>query len=94
MNKLRIKEEDLELVGVDSRATEILYYNGKPFTGVCLIYEKEGWLSVEKEFENGFQQGWIRDFYQNGQVETELKMDNNVIVEGTFIAFNENGDPL
>lgn len=66
---LRIKEEELELVGVDSGDTEILHYKWKPFTGVYLLYEDEGWLSVETEFKNGYHQGWIRCYYENGQLE-------------------------
>ena len=36
---LRIKEENLELVGTDRGGSEILHYEGKPFTGI--MYEKE-----------------------------------------------------
>lgn len=93
MEQLRIKEEDLELVGFDGGGTGILHHKGKPFTGVCLIYEDAGWLSLEKEFQNGYEEGWVRDYYENGQLESEYKMSNNKLVPCTSKDFNEDGTP-
>jgi len=93
MEQLRVKEEDLELVAFDGGGIGILHYKGKPFTGVCLIYEDAGWLSLEKEFQNGYEEGWVRDYYENGQLESEYKMSNNKLVPGTSKDFNEDGTP-
>lgn len=89
--QLRIREEELELVGLDGGGTEILHYKGKPFTGIRLIYEDEGWLSGEIEFQNGYQEGWIREYYKNGQLESEYKMSNNIHIPGTTKSYDENG---
>lgn len=91
MEVLRVKEEELELVGLDGGGMGILHYKGKPFTGVSLTYEDEGWLSMEEEYQNGFQEGWIRDYYENGQLKSEYKMHNNTLVSGTSKSFNEDG---
>lgn len=81
---LRVKQEDLELVGIDSGGSEILHYKGEPFTGIKLIYEDAGWLSGEIEFKNGYREGWEREFYENGQLESEVKMHNNIAVPDTW----------
>ena len=87
----RVKVEDLDLVGLDGGGSPILHYKGKPFTGICLIYEDEGWLSGEEEYQNGYQEGWIRDYYKNGQLESEYKMSNNRLVANSTKNFNEDG---
>jgi hypothetical protein len=38
----RIKEEDLELTGVDDGGAPKYVYNGKHFTGILLGYENDG----------------------------------------------------
>lgn len=91
MENLRIKEEDLELVGVDSGGSPILYYQRKPFTGICLTYEDAGWLSLEEEYQNGYLEGWTRFYYENGQIEQEYQLHNNVVVAGTLKKYDENG---
>ncbi|MEE4000006.1 hypothetical protein V1T75_06610 [Tenacibaculum sp. FZY0031] len=88
---LRIREEDLNLFSMDGGGSPILYYQGKPFTGFCLTYEEEGWLSGEEEYVNGYQEGWVRDYYKNGQLESEYKMSNNKLVPNTSRDFNEDG---
>lgn len=35
---MKIKYEDLEHAGFDGGGSEILYYQGKPFTGIVLEY--------------------------------------------------------
>lgn len=89
---LKIKYEDLEHGGFDFGGSEILLYQGKPFTGICQIYEDEGWLSGENEYQNGYLEGWVRDYYENGQLETEYKLHNNNHVPNTYKAFDENGN--
>ena len=88
---LRVKDEDLELVGVDGGGSEILHYRGEPFTGIRLIYENDGWLSGEVEYQNGYREGWEREYYKNGQLESEYKMSNNQMVPDTLRSFSEDG---
>jgi antitoxin component YwqK of YwqJK toxin-antitoxin module len=94
MKTLRIRSEDLELVGVDGGGVEILHYKGKPFTGICLTYEDAGWLSVEEEFQNGYQEGWVRLYYENGQLEEEYFMHNNIMDPDLGGAWDEQGNPI
>ncbi len=89
--RIQQKDKDIELVGIDGGGSEILHYKGKPFTGLYLIYENEGWLSSEVEFQNGYREGWERDYYENGQLEQEYKMHNNIEVPGTYKRFDESG---
>lgn len=81
---LRVKQEDLELVGVDGGGIAMLNYKGKPFTGIMLIYEDAGWLSREVEYQDGYREGWERDYYEDGQLEEEVKMHNNRAVPDTW----------
>lgn len=81
---LRIKQEELEHDGFDGGESEKLTYRGKPFTGIMLIYEDAGWLSREVEFQNGYREGWERDYYEDGQLEEEVKMHNNIAVPDTW----------
>lgn len=89
---LRIKEEELELVKLDAGGVPVYHYQGKPFTGVVLIYEDEGWLAVEEEYGNGFQEGWVRIYHENGQLEQEYKMHNNVQIPGSFKEWDKEGN--
>lgn len=84
---LRIKYNQLEHDGFDGGGSEKLTYQGKPFTGVKLIFEDAGWLSGEIEYQNGFREGWERDYYEDGQMEQEIKMHNNIAVPGTYKYF-------
>lgn len=81
---LRVKQEDLEHAGFDGGGSEILHYKGKPFTGIKLIYEDAGWLSGEIEYQNGYREGWEREYYEDGQLESEFKMHNNITVPDTY----------
>lgn len=88
----RIKQEDLELTGVDGGGAPMYNYNGKPFTGILLGYEKDGTLAFEEEFENGYQEGWTRYYHPNGKLEQEYKSHNNVTVDGTFKKWDIDGN--
>lgn len=94
MSPLRIREEDLKLEGIDSGGSEKLSYEGKPFSGVMLIYEDDGWRSAEIDFENGFREGWERYYFENGQLEEEYKTHNNIMVADTYSRFDEEGNLL
>lgn len=89
---LKIKYEDLEHGGFDSGGSEILLYQGGPFTGICQIYEDEGWLSGENEYQNGYLEGWIRDYYENGNLEMEYQIHNNIPVPNTTKVYDKNGN--
>ncbi len=70
-----------------------MYYNGKPFTGFSLIIEERGWISQEEEYQNGYQEGTVKEYYENSQLEAVYKMHNNILVPDTTSHFNEDGSP-
>lgn len=47
---------------------------------------------MEEEYENGFQEGWTRYFFENGQLETEFKSHDNQAVENTCKEWDEDGN--
>jgi antitoxin component YwqK of YwqJK toxin-antitoxin module len=91
METLRIKEEDLKLIGFDGGGSGMYYYQGKPFTGIMLGYDN-GVLYVEREYQNGYEEGWCRYYYKNGQKEEEYKIHNNIIIDGTYKEWGEDGN--
>lgn len=93
MSVLKVKYEELEHQGFDTGGVEILYFNGNPFTGFSLIIEERGWISLEEEYQNGYQEGIVREYDESGQLEVEYKMQNNVLVPDTTIHFNDDGSP-
>jgi antitoxin component YwqK of YwqJK toxin-antitoxin module len=90
---LRINENDLELVGFDGGGSGMYHYQGKPFTGIMLIYnEKENYLYIEREFQNGYEEGQFRSYHKNGKVRQEYRSHNNITVEGSYKRWDENGN--
>lgn len=73
---IKVIYEELELRGFDAGGGDIIYYQGKPFTGIRVTYEN-GHLSIEEEFTDGHLGGIQRTYYPNGQMDEEY-----------FIAFN------
>jgi len=92
--ELRVLENDLELVGIDSGGSEILHYNGLPFTGFLVEYYPSGQLLAEDEFQNGYLEGWHREYHENGQLELEYNLHNNEVVPDTFKEYDKNGNFL
>jgi len=86
---LRVKDTELELIRFDGGGMPVYNYQGKPFTGVRTVIDKNGKVCVEEEYENGFQEGWTRYFFENGQLETEFKSHNNQVVENTYKEWDE-----
>lgn len=86
---LRVKYEDLELIGFDSGGGEIMNYNGQLFTGI--IEEiRNGILVGEFEFTNGHEGGVQRGYYPNGQIQEEFFIYFNKL-EGIFRERDEDG---
>ena len=72
MEKLSIKEEDLEFVGIDGGGIPIYNNKGKPFTGIIEDYFFDtAILAAETEYIKGYQDGLVRGFYKNGDMEYE-----------------------
>ena len=87
-----IKYDNLEHGGFDGGGTEILLYNGKPFTGIMYDEEKDGSLAFEIEYQDGYLEGKTIYFYPNGKVQEEYVSHNNDVVEGTYRRYDEEGN--
>jgi len=59
---LRVRYEELELVGFDAGGGEILKYQGKLFTGILETVTNNVLVS-EEEFIDGSKEGVQRDYY-------------------------------
>lgn len=90
--ELRVLEKDLELVGIDSGGSEILHYKGAPFSGFLVEFFASGQLLAEDEYQNGYLEGWHREYYEHGQLKQEYKLHNNVVVSDTFKKYDEEGN--
>ncbi len=69
--KIRVKEEDLEMIDNDSMG-EIMAYKGTTnlFSGYCVdYYYSNGNILIEREYRKGENRGWINYYYENGQIE-------------------------
>ena len=91
---LRIEENDndLRIPRLDGGGVPIIEYRGTLFTGVVFKKRKDGSLVSEEEYDNGFQEGWIRYYHKNGKLAQEYKDHNNVELDGTFKKWDENGN--
>ena len=87
---MRKRSEELELWYFDGGGVPVYRYNGLGFTGIVEEYDGSI-LYSEDEYVNGFQEGWMRIFYYNGQLQMEVKMHNNLQVTGTYKEYDQNG---
>jgi len=89
--QLRIKEQDLKQTGEDADGSPIYSYNNKPFTGICLTYNKEGWLEAEEEFYRGHLNGTVRNYFKGGQLKSEYSIQEGEIQPGTYKEYDGAG---
>ena len=90
--ELRIEEDELTCVELDGGGTPIWEYQGKRFTGILIIIEKDGTLGSEQECQDGFEEGWYRAYHKNGTLIEEYKIHYNIVVPGTFKTWDEEGN--
>lgn len=76
-NILKVKDEDLELHGVDAGGSPIYYYRDEPFTGYIVEHYPDGQLMSEEEYQNGYVEGVQRRYYENGQLKEEYYLKGN-----------------
>ncbi len=69
---IRVDNEDLKKVRVGTYAGSDKEYNGKPFTGFAVLgYYENDEVVCETQYVNGEQEGWVLEFYDNGQLQRE-----------------------
>ena len=62
----RLKDDEL-IYGDD----DAMYYQGKPFTGICYDTRKSGELWSEVTYVRGLRHGVSRTLYPNGQLQSQ-----------------------
>ena len=67
---LRVNDDELEDVGI------ITHYNGKPFDGIGLTYEK-GNLIIETPYYKGLKEGVEKRYFENGKLKLEDEYTND-----------------
>lgn len=88
---LRIKLSEFDITQLDGGGIPILEYQSVLFTGTVFENENDGTLSWEKEYKDGFQEGWCRSYHKNGKVKEQYKSHNNNVISGTHKEWNESG---
>lgn len=89
MQRINENNSDLELWYLDGGGVPVYRYQEIPFTGIVEEYnEGNTILLAENEYLNRFQEGWIKTYYSNGQLETEYQCHNNETVIGTYKEYN------
>ena len=90
METLKVREENLEFINIDGGGIPIYHYQGKPFTGILLEYYDDV-LYREIEYKNGYQDGIIKGYYENGNIEYESHNKNNKL-HGIYRDWDEEGN--
>lgn len=90
----RVNDDDCTLDGIDGGGYAILLYKGERLTGICVYYNKLGEVEGEQEYQDGYREGWSREYYKNGQIKEEYKIHNNVLVPGTYSEYDEQGNKI
>jgi antitoxin component YwqK of YwqJK toxin-antitoxin module len=87
---LRVSYDDLEIHGFDGGGTDILYYQGQPFTGI-VEFKDNGILCREEEYQSGYLEGVQKTYYMpSGNIESECSIINNRLI-GVYTTWNEDG---
>ncbi|MFP9117373.1 toxin-antitoxin system YwqK family antitoxin [Flavobacterium sp. RNTU_13] len=93
MEKLRVRDEDLEFAGIDGGGIAMYTYQGKPFTGIIedYFFENEEQLASETEYLDGYQQGIETTYHENGKIATHFTSSNNKL-HGECKQWDEDGN--
>jgi antitoxin component YwqK of YwqJK toxin-antitoxin module len=90
----RVNDDDCTFDEIDGGGYAILLHNGEKLTGISVFYYDTGEVEAEQEYVDGYLEGWFREYYKNGKLKKEYKTHNNVLVAGTYSAFDENGNKI
>lgn len=92
MNILKVKEKELEFIDIDGGGIPIYHYQRKPFTGIIVDYFfGTDIIAGETEYINGYQEGVVKVFYENGNIEYECYKKDNLL-HGTYKDWDEKGN--
>lgn len=88
---VRVNINECDFNRMDGGGSPIWEHKGQFFSGILQEYYDSGELCYEQECENGYEEGWYRSYYRNGQKEEEYKTHNNIVVPGTHQMWDEQG---
>lgn len=75
---LKVTERDLEYTGFDGGGRAMYNYKRKPFSGFLIeYYDNSTVIFSETEYQNGYEDGVEREFYENGKMKYENHSKNN-----------------
>jgi antitoxin component YwqK of YwqJK toxin-antitoxin module len=69
---------------------ELFLFEGKPFSGVCVEYYKNGKKKEETHYKNGEMNGLKTKWYESGNKEEEIRYKDGLII-GLWVEYYENG---
>lgn len=73
----RVHIDDIQ----ENRETEMLFYQGKPFTGIAYDVYSQGQLKFEGTYKDDMLNGLARRWYENGQLQSEGTFKDGVRIE-------------
>ncbi|WP_144281429.1 toxin-antitoxin system YwqK family antitoxin [Chryseobacterium echinoideorum] len=92
MLRIQKNDKDLKIPRLDGGGVPIFYYKEKPFTGIVFSKYDNGVVFKEEEYENGYQEGWIRYYFENGKLNQESNNHNNITIDDTFKEWDKDGN--
>lgn len=71
MIRVNFNDDNIEIKHPDAGGGSVYYYLGVPFTGIIEEFHTNGNLIGEIEAKNGYTDGRIAQYYENGQIQEE-----------------------
>jgi antitoxin component YwqK of YwqJK toxin-antitoxin module len=81
----------IDIDDIDERCDDMVFYQGRPFTGVLYELYPDGTLHYEGEHVGGFPSGYLREWWPNGNKQLEVIYANSKNPNGKTTKWYENG---
>lgn len=88
--KNRINFESNELAFVEKNDNPTVFYKGNLFTGLVFYLDEANRLSREEQYVDGKLNGVVKDYYENGVLESECYRIGNTF-SGSCKRYNRGG---
>lgn len=73
--KIRVPEDELEIISHSLGGYMFYHYKGKPFSGYLVMdFFPDGKIMYEEEFKDGYHMGWDNEYYENGRLKASRLM--------------------
>ena len=77
----------------ENKEAQMLFYQGKPFTGIAYDVYSNGQLQFEETYKDGELNGLYQEWYENGQLASQGTFKDNEL-NGLFQEWDKNGQFL